>query len=198
MPNEKIEVKEQMIEVSEIRIRNTIKEFKKGIPFGNAASISLGSTISFVTAFAAFSNTSSVWKWVFLVCLMISSLCFFIFGIISIARYKSLKGTEKWFLDELKNTEHQSTNKRSSRLSKKGKKILFNICNFGIIICTLTTILLLVLGLNGWNVSKQEWAPAFWAFYIVFGLAYLFFGTYINALLAAILFGYEDGFPGSD
>lgn len=196
MEKEKIKVEEQIIEVSEIRIKNTIKEYRSGIPFTGFLSASFASTISFLTAFAAFFYSTSFWKWVFLTLLIISFISLIVFGILSLKRFKTMKGTEKWFLDELKGLTHEKEEKKKfDGLSIKAKKRLFYIINIVVIIGVLLSTFLIALGLNNWNIKSID--ALFWAIYLVFGGAYLVFGTYINALLAYIFFGYDDGFPGS-
>ncbi len=191
MSKDKIVVEEQIIEVCESRIKNTIKEYKKGIPFTGIVSASFASAVSFVVAFASFSNTNSYWKWIFLVLFIISGIIFIVFGAWSINRIKTMKGTEKWFLNELKGLPHEGNNKT---LTDKGKKRLFNTFNILIIIAVLASIFLIALGINNWKIEKID--VAFWAIYCILGFAYILGGTFINAFLASIFFGYDHGYPG--
>lgn len=60
-------INEKYLQVSESRIKNTIKEYKKGQPFNWISSSSFVCMVSFLTAFASYSSNDNVWKWIFLI-----------------------------------------------------------------------------------------------------------------------------------
>lgn len=189
--HKKIEViDESYIQVSESRIKNTIKEYKKGQPFGWILSSSFACMVSFFAAYASYSSNNNIWKWIFLALVILSSLIFIVFGIITLVRKKVGHGTEKWFLEELRNS-HPRKGQRHSVNSK----IVFYIINFILIIGVPLTVLLVTLWCNGWNISGKEWSGSFWVLWIIGTLCSLVFGTFINAYFAYLLFGFEDGFP---
>lgn len=187
MDNQNVqEVVEKYIKVSESRIKNTIKEYKSGLPFRSVISASFSCVISFFVAFVSYSGNESVWKWIFLTLLIISFSILLIFGIISIVRRKTCKGTEKWFLEEIR--DYHPVKTKSKLINSK---LLFIIINLILIIGIPLAVLLGVLGCNGWDISNQNWAPVFWIFWGMFMLSSLVFGTSFNAFLANIIFGYE-------
>lgn len=183
-------INEKYLQVSESRIKNTIKEYKKGQPFSWVLSSSFACMVSFLTAFASYSSNDNVWKWAFLILVCISTLVFLVFGVITLVRKRIGHGTEKWFLEEIKNNHppkdtHYSVN----------SKVLFNIINFILIIGIPIAVLLTVLGCNGWDISNKEWSSVFWVIWSIGSLCSLLFGTFINAYFAYLFFGFEDGFP---
>lgn len=195
--NNEVEViKEQYIQVSEARIKNTIKEFKKGQPFSGILSSSFACMVSFFIAYASYYSSNSFWMWLFLVLAILSCVVFAVFGIITLVRKKIGKGTEKWFLEEIRNN-HPEKISREYLGSSVEPKTIFNIINIILIIGIPTSVLLIVLGCNGWNVSDKEWSPMFWSLWIIGSIISLVFGTFINAYFAYLFFGFEDGFPDS-
>lgn len=182
-------VKEKYIQVSESRIKNSIKEYKSCLPFQRTLSSCLACLLSSITAFASYSSSDSVWKWIFLVSSILSIVLIVIFGIISLARKKIGKGTEKWLLDEIYGKEH--TNLQKNHKFSLKKRWLFEIINIVVIFGFPIGILLLVFGLNNWNIANLEWAEVFWVGWISMTVITLVFGRFINAFLAYAIFGYN-------
>lgn len=185
-------VEEKYLQVSESRIKNTIKEFKKGQPFNWILSSSFSCTVSFFIAFASYqSNDDSVWKWIFLSLGALSALILIIFGIISLARKKLGTGTEKWFLEEIKD-EHREKPRDSYRsFDRFDPDRLFRIVKSVLLVAIPAGVLLLVLGLNGWDISGEPWCIVFWFLWTVLSLLWLIYGTAIIAFFAYAMFGYE-------
>lgn len=190
-------VEEHYLTVSESRIKNTIKEYKSGLPYRTVISTSFACLLSFFTAFASYSSNESIWKWVFFSLSLLSALVLLVFGTVSLAKKKNGKGTERWFLEELED-KHYGHFSRSHIDGDKAKKIVFTTINAIMITGIPLAVLLTVLGLHGWNLSNYEWGVFFWIFWSIGSLLSLVFGTYINASLAYAVFGYEDGFPDID
>ena len=196
--NENIEyVEEHYLQISESRIKNTIKEYKSGLPYRTIISTSFACLLSFFTAFASYSNSDSIWKWVFFSLSLVSTVVLIVFGIISLAKKKNGKGTEKWFLEELKG-KHYDVLSEGIFDSDRVKKTIFTVINIVLIVGIPISVLLIVLGVNDWNISNKDWSAFFWVFWSTGTLCSLIFGTYINATLAYAIFGYEDGFPNID
>ena len=181
------QIKENYIEVSESRIKYTIEKYKKGQPFSWVISASFSCFVSFIVAFATYPNEHPV-KWIFLSIAIISAILFLIFGVLSLYRRKVGHGSSEWFLREIKDENYYG---RAYLAPKTKRKIAFNIVNCLLIVLIPASILILVLGLNNWNIIGKEWAPLFWFFLIIGCLFSLFFVTTINAYLAYALFGYE-------
>lgn len=200
MENENIVIiKEKYVQVSESRIKNTIKEYKKGQPFNWVLSSSFACALSFFTAFASYSSSADIWKWIFLGLLILSAVIFLIFAVISFVRKKIGKGTEKWFLEEITNTHPKKYKDNSVGFSFfLEPKTIFNIINIILIIGIPVAVLLIVLGCNNWTLADKEWSHIFWVSYALGTAGCLIFGTYINAYFAYLFFGFEDGFPDID
>lgn len=192
-------VEEQYIQVSESRIKNTIKEYKKGQPFNWVISSSFSCAVSFFIAFASYQSNDSVWKWIFLALGALSALILSIFGIISLARKKLGTGTEKWFLEEIKDEHHEKPESKVPSFESLDSDAIFKIVKGILLVGIPVGVLLLVLGLNGWDISNEPWCGMFWFFWSILSILWLVWGTYPIAFLAYVIFGYEyDGdYPGN-
>lgn len=182
-------VQEKKVLVSEVRIKNAIKEYRKSQPLGWLLSSTFACFLSFFTAYASYSGSDSIWKVVFLVLLILSAAGLLIGIVLSIARKKTSHGTEKWLLEEIRD-EHIETKKHQLD-SKKKKHCIFNFVNIVLIIGLPASTLLIYLACNNWNSYPNEMAMLFWLFWSILSATYLLFGTYVNLLFAGLFFGYE-------
>ena len=182
-------VKEKKVLVSESRIKNTIKEYKKGQPLGWLLSSSFACLLSFFTAFATYPSNLNAWKWIFLGLSILSALVLLVSGVITLIRKKKSRGTEKWFLDEIKDEHPQVLKKQAD--PKKRKDCLFNFVNIVLLVTIPLSGYLIYLGCNAWNPYPNEMATLFWMIWSLISITYFIFGTFLNSTFAYILFGYE-------
>ena len=188
--HKKIEViDESYIQVSESRIKNTIKEYKKGQPFGWILSSSFACMVSFLPPTPPALLTIIYGSGFFCACYSVLPYFYCVWNHY-FSEEKSWARNWKWFLEEIRNSHPYKAQRRSVN-----SKIVFYIVNFILIIGVPLTVLLVTLGCNGWNISGKEWSRYFWLLWIIGTLCSLVFGTFINAYFAYLLFGFEDGFP---
>jgi hypothetical protein len=201
---DRIKVTEITVEVSESRIKNTLKEYRSGLTIFNGALTALSFAVAFLTTWISIPKetlSQTITGWILFglsVVLLVVSIVLFIGSLI---RKKGGKGTEKWFLDELEGKGHYQYGRyRHSTDSDTKKKRICNICTIFLGSLVPLAAFLTVFGVNGWGtswiVAPDGTAKAGVIVLILLSvgsLLWVYVARLIVSSLAFLWFDYDDG-----
>ena len=194
MENDVKKVDEKYIQVSEIRINNALKDYKRAVQNNNLLSLFFSTSISFLIAWASLFNNKEgslfAWKWIFFSLMIVSAIATIVMFVARVLKNKNGETSLDYVMCQIKNEPYYRTKTRNI----DGKAVVFRIALIASYIVVISGIWCILFGCNGWSIEQlqqNEYCGLFLAISVMGTVIWIFGGFFVVNFISQLLFDYD-------